>query len=155
MWSFKKKVKPGIAVKPVFDILKRGTNRTGITSEVIIEAYAFLSVELEKRLNAGDLHGLEQEQNVRDVKDITMCMSGFAFGVDDSCPELFTHQKVIQIYRQIGRAAEYCRGTEYEEDTTESPREFLKAIALNKRCQRSMRKCRESMSTYQGKKIPA
>ncbi len=144
MWPFKKQVKPYLSLRPVRKILAKG-----IDSETLSKAYTLLCNSLEQRLRIGYLSPIKQEQNVRDIHDITKEMCSLTCYYPSN-PEVLPRKRVIEIAHIIRKASEYVKGTAYETIVSSKKRSFLENVIIG----REVYKSHESLISTLWKKTP-
>ena len=131
MWPFAKKVRPYAATEPVDRILIRGVKSNNLCDS-LGKAYDILCESLEQRLKVGYLSHFKQEQNVRDISDITKRLAYWARFYEEA-PEVFSRENALRIAGLIRRASEYVQGTEYEIIVSDRKRRFLENVITGRR----------------------
>ena len=131
MWPFAKKVRPYAATEPADRILIRGVKSNNL-GDSLGKVYDTLCESLKKRLDVGYLSPFKQEQNVRDISDITKRLAYWARFYEEA-PEVFSRENALRIAGLIRRASEYVQGTEYETIVSDRKRMFLENVITGRR----------------------
>ena len=131
MWPFPKRVRPYAATKHVDRVFVKGVRSNNLGGS-LGKVYDILCESLEPRLKVGYLSPFQQEQNVRDISDITKRLAYWARFYEEA-PEVFSRENALRIAGLIRRASEYVQGTEYEIIVSDRKRRFLENVITGRR----------------------
>ena len=131
MWPFRKKIKAYIATKPADRVFVEGVKSDSLNKS-LSKAYNLLCESLEQRLKVGYLSPIKQEQNVRNISDITKRLAHWARFYKEA-PEVFSWENALMIAELIRRASEYVQGTEYETIVSDRKHMFLENVRTGRR----------------------
>jgi len=141
MWPFREQVRAFEAIKPAERVLAKGVN-----SETLSEAYNLLCASLEERLRVGYLLPIKQQQNLRDINDITMEMANLTMHYEEAM-EVFSRENVHKIVGLIKRASEYAQDTDYELNIADRKRSFLRGVVMGRKCYEAWKPIKDLMQS--------